>query len=164
MRWRFCPVHAPSRLKEMQDYWDACQGRSAFPKDTKERPSFICEGFVLCMGIQSRFYHQKTKNRPAGPFQCAIMIKCFMCIYWVMLCNKTRTNHRRGGNHIGYLQKMPWLFAGQRAAPKGHLSLLSRAGDPPGHRGHHGGQAPHHAGQQQLPGPDHLPRGAAGGA
>ena len=29
---------------------------------------------------------------------------------------------------------------------------------------HHGGQAPHHAGQQQLPGPDHLPRGAAGGA
>ena len=36
VRWRFCPAHA---AYEMQDYRDACQGRSTFPEYKKERPS-----------------------------------------------------------------------------------------------------------------------------
>ena len=72
-------------------------------------------------------------------------------------------NNTFEGESSGYLQQMLYLFPGQRPAREGHLSLLPRAGDPAGRRGRHGGQAPHHAGQQQLPGPDHLPRGAGGG-
>ena len=40
-----------------------------------------------------------------------------------------------------------------RGAGAGRVSLFPRAGIAAGHRGHHGGQAPHHAGLEQLSGP-----------
>ena len=52
---------------------------------------------------------------------------------------------------------------GQGAEGGGGVSLFSRAAIPAGRGGADGGQAPDHAGLQQLSGPDHRPGRGGGG-